>query len=184
MDEQQRTTNEPQSRKKNILQFIKFALFSASAGLIQIGSFTFLNEVVLKTDLFQNAMANSETFARIMQNEYGPCYLIALILSVIWNFTFNRKFTFKSANNIPIAMLKVLGYYAVFTPVSTILGNFFTAKFASFPAIEYIVLGITMVINMITEFLFQKFVVFRGSENTAVKDKDAAPAAEEAEAEV
>ena len=160
---------EQPSKKKDIFQFIKFALFSASAGLIQIGSFTLLNEVVLKTDLLQNAMANNETFARIMQNEYGPCYLIALILSVIWNFTFNRKFTFKSANNIPVAMLKVFGYYLVFTPVSTILGNYFTAKFASFPAIEYIVLGITMVINMITEFLFQKFVVFRGSENSAVK---------------
>ena len=171
MDEQQTTPMEPQSKKKYLLHFIKFALFSASAGLIQIGSFTLLNEVVLKTSFIQNAMANNETFARIMQNEYGPIYLIALLLSVIWNFTFNRKFTFKSANNIPIAMLKVLGYYAVFTPVSTILGNYFTAKFASFPAIEYIVLGITMVINMITEFLFQKFVVFRGSENSAVKGK-------------
>ena len=162
---------EQQSKKKNIFQFIKFALFSASAGLIQIGSFTLLNEVVLKTDLLQNAMASSETFARIMQNEYGPCYLIALILSVIWNFTFNRKFTFKSANNIPVAMLKVFGYYLVFTPVSTILGNYFTAKFASFPAI-------TMVINMITEFLFQKFVVFRGSENSAVKAEQEASAEE------
>ena len=165
---------EKQSNKKNILQFIKFALFSASAGLIQIGSFTLLNEVVLRTNFIQNAMANNDTFARIMQNEYGPIYLIALILSVIWNFTFNRKFTFKSANNIPIAMLKVLGYYAVFTPVSTILGNYFTAKYAHFSAIEYIVLGITMVINMVTEFLFQKFVVFRNAENTAVSKKEKA----------
>ncbi len=158
--------------KKNVLQFLKFALFSASAGLIQIGSFTFLNEVVMKTDWLQGLMADHAGFAKIMQNEYGPCYLIALILSVIWNFTINRKFTFKSANNIPIAMLKVFGYYLVFTPVSTLLGNYFTAKFAAAPAIEYIVLGITMVTNMVTEFLFCKFVVYRGSENTApVKQK-------------
>ena len=156
------------NKKKNILQFIKFALFSASAGIIQIGSFTLLNEVVIKTAFIQNLMNRSDTFAAIMQNEYGPIYLIALLLSVIWNFTFNRKFTFKSANNIPVAMLKVLGYYAVFTPISTLLGNYFTAKYADIKAIEYIVLGITMVTNMITEFLFQKFVVFKGSENSAV----------------
>lgn len=159
-------------KKGNILQFIKFALFSASAGIIQAGSFTLLNEVVVKLPAIQSAMASNETFAKIMSNEYGPCYLIALLLSVIWNFTFNRKFTFKSANNIPIAMLKVLGYYAVFTPISVIAGNYFTAKYAGFPAIEYIVLGLTMITNMITEFLFDKFVVFRDSENTAKEKKE------------
>ena len=168
-NDQEKIPQQTGSRKKNFLQFIKFALFSASAGIIQAGSFTLMNEVIIKLPFFQNAMDSSETFAKIMQNEYGPMYLIALILSVIWNFTFNRKFTFKSAANIPIAMLKVLGYYAVFTPVSVILGNYFTAKFAHVGAIEYIVLAITMITNMITEFLFQKFVVFRGQENTAEK---------------
>lgn len=158
------------SKRDNIIQAVKFVLFSASAGLIQILSFTFMNEVLVKTDFIQNAMANNETFAKIMSNEYGPMYLIALILSVLWNFTFNRKFTFNSSNNIPIAMLKVLGYYAVFTPVSVVLGNYFTAKFADFAAIEYIVLGVTMLCNMVTEFIFDKFVVFRDSSN---KDEEA-----------
>ncbi len=162
-------TKNKNNKNKNILQFIKFALFSASAGIIQIVSFTFLNEVVIKLPVLQNLIASNRAFAAVMQNEYGPVYLIALILSVIWNFTFNRKFTFKSANNIPVAMLKVLGYYAVFTPLSTVAGNYFTARFADTAAIEYIVLAITMVTNMITEFLFDKFVVFRGSENTAEK---------------
>lgn len=157
------------STKKSLPQFIKFALFSASAGMVQVGSFTFMNEILINLPFIQNAMHSNATFAKIMQNEYGPIYLIALILSVVWNFTFNRKFTFKSAANIPIAMLKILGYYAVFTPVSTILGNHFTARFADVPAIEYAVLGITMVANMVTEFLFDKFVVFRNQENTAVK---------------
>ena len=142
-------------------QFIKFALFSASAGIIQAGSFTLMNEVLLKLNFIQNLMQSNPTFGKIMENEYGPIYLIALLLSVIWNFTFNRKFTFKSANNVPIAMLKVLGYYAVFTPVSVILGNYFTAKYASFGGIEYVVLAVTMITNMLTEFLFDKFVVFR-----------------------
>ena len=150
-----------EKKKGGILQFIKFALFSASAGIMQAGSFTLMNEVLLKLSFIQNAMQNNPTFGKIMENEYGPIYLIALILSVVWNFTFNRKFTFKSANNIPVAMLKVLGYYAVFTPISVIVGNYFTAKYASFGGIEYIVLAVTMITNMLTEFIFDKFVVFR-----------------------
>lgn len=163
------SSNEKSS--KNVWQFIKFALFSASAGIIQIGSFTLMNEVIIKLSFFQNLMESNPTFAKIMSNEYGPMYLIALLLSVLWNFTFNRKFTFKSAANIPIAMLKVLAFYAVFTPVSVLLGNYFTAKYADIAVIEYIVLGLTMATNMITEFLYSKFVVYRNQENTAVKKK-------------
>ncbi|MCD7873295.1 MAG: GtrA family protein [Clostridiales bacterium] len=131
-----------------------------------------MNEVIIKLPFLQSAMEQNETFAKIMKNEYGPMYLIALLLSVIWNFTFNRKFTFKSAANIPVAMLKVLCFYAVFTPVSVLLGNYFTAKYADFAAIEYIVLICTMACNMITEFLYDKFVVFRNQEGTAVKNKN------------
>ena len=163
--------SEKKDSKQNIFQFIKFALFSASAGLIQVGSFTLLNEVLLKADFMQQIINSNETLGKVLTNEYGPCYLIALILSVVWNFTFNRKFTFKSAANIPVAMLKVFGYYLVFTPVSTILGVYFTNKFASFAAIEYIVLGVTMACNMITEYLFCKFVVYKNQENTAVSNK-------------
>lgn len=162
---------EQSNKKKNAVQAVKFALFSCSAGIIQLGSFTLMNEVLLKTDFIARMMSEHPGFAKIMQNEYGPIYLIALILSVLWNFTINRKFTFKSAANIPIAMLKVFGYYLVFTPVSTIIGNYCTAKFASFGGIEYVVLVITMLCNMITEFLFCKFVVYRNQEDTAVKEK-------------
>lgn len=163
--------SEKKVSKQNIFQFIKFALFSASAGLIQIGSFTLLNEVLIKADFMQQIISDNETIGKILTNEYGPCYLIALILSVVWNFTFNRKFTFKSAANIPVAMLKVFGFYLVFTPVSTVIGVFFTNKFAAFAAIEYIVLGATMACNMITEYLFCKFVVYKNQENTAVNNK-------------
>lgn len=167
-----------QKEKQSVGQFIKFALFSASAGIIQFGSFTLMNEVLLKLSFIQNAMANNPTFAKIMSNEYGPLYLIALTLSVIWNFTFNRKFTFKSANNIPIAMLKVLGYYAVFTPISTVVGNHFTAKYAGFAAIEYIVLILTMLVNMITEFIFDKYVVFREPAKPEEAEEEAVETAE------
>ena len=152
--------------KQSFGQFIKFALFSASAGIIQVLTFTLLSEVVIKLPAIQSAMESNATFARIMQNEYGPMYLTALILSVVWNFTF------KSAANVPVAMLKVFAFYLVFTPISTLLGNYFTAKFADVSAINYIVLGLTMATNMITEFLYDKFVAFRGQENTAVSKKD------------
>lgn len=152
----------------DVWQFVKFALFSASAGIIEAVSFTLMNTVLIKLPFIQNALETNETFAKIMNNQYGPMYLVALLLSVLWNFTFNRKFTFKSASNVPVAMLKVLAFYCVFTPVTVIAGNYFTSKFASVAAIEYIVLGCTMACNMITEFIYDKYVVFRDS----LKKKD------------
>lgn len=130
------------SRKQNFFQFIKFTLFSASAGIIQFGSFTLLHELA--------------------GLPYWPCYLFALILSVIYNFTVNRRFTFKSAANIPRAMMMVFGYYCVFTPLSTLWGD----ALASIGWNEYIVLAGTMVINFVSEFLFTRFVVYRNSINT------------------
>ncbi|MCD8322191.1 MAG: GtrA family protein [Oscillospiraceae bacterium] len=131
------------SKKDNILQGVKFTLFSCSAGIIQAVSFALLNELT--------------------GFPYWPSYLIALTLSVLWNFTLNRRFTFKSAANVPVAMLKVLGYYCVFTPISTVVGNYLTETLGW---MEYLVLAGTMVTNFVTEFLFDRFVVFRDSINT------------------
>lgn len=130
--------------REELWRTIKFVLFSCSAGLIQIGSFTLLNEFVFK-------------------GHYWPSYLIALILSVIWNFTLNRRFTFQSASNVPIAMLKVLGYYAVFTPLSTLLGGYLADTLGWN---EYLVTVINMLLNFVTEFLFQRLVVFRNTIDT------------------
>jgi putative flippase GtrA len=128
--------------KREFIRFIKFTLFSASAGLIQTGLFYLL-------ELF---------FAN-----YWACYLPALIASVVWNFTLNRRFTFKSAANVPVAMLKVFAYYAIFTPSSTILGNWLVeVRFAGSPAIDTIVFLGTLVVNFVTEFLYQRYFVFRG----------------------
>ncbi len=139
------------TKKQNLVQTIKFALFSTGAGIIQTVSFTLLNEV--------------------FKLDYWAAYLPALVLSVLFNFTVNRKFTFKSAANVPIAMLKVAGYYCVFTPLSTWGGELLdTWLKASFPAIaswnEYIVLALTMLLNLTTEFLFCRFVVYRNNINT------------------
>ncbi len=157
------------SKKESRLQAVKFALFSASAGIIQVVSFTLMKEVILP-----NLHIENEKIMNILSSEYGVCYLIALVLSVLWNFTFNRKFTFKSAANVPIAMLKIFAFYCVFTPVSTILGNTVTSR-VDWEPIAYIVLACTMATNMITEFLYCKFVVYKNSINTndlAKKEKE------------
>lgn len=135
-------------RKKELFRTIKFVLFSASAGIIQIVSFTLLNE-----------------FSGL---SYWPCYLISLVLSVLWNFTLNRKFTFQSANNVPIAMLKVFAYYLVFTPLSTIGGNYLVEVLHWN---EYLVTAINMIFNFVTEYLYDRFVVFGKSIDTNERAK-------------
>ncbi len=134
------------NKKKEFWRVVKFTLFSASAGLIEIGSFTLLNELTGWS--------------------YWPCYLIALVLSVLWNFTLNRKFTFQSAANVPVAMLKVALYYAVFTPLSTLLGNYLAETLGWN---EYLVTALNMLLNFVTEFLYQRFFVFGKSIDTAKK---------------
>ncbi len=123
--------------KKELLRMIKFTLFSISAGLIEAASFALLNELTAWS--------------------YWPCYLIALVLSVVWNFTLNRRYTFQSAANVPVAMALTLLFYAVFTPLSTILGQYLADKGWN----EYLVTGLNMVANFVLEFLWQRFVVYR-----------------------
>ena len=122
---------------------LKFVLFSISAGLIQV-----VAEVVM---------------LELVHAAPWLSYLVALVLSVLWNFTLNRKFTFQSAANVPIAMLKVAGFYLVFTPLSTLLEHYLADTLAWN---EYIVTFLNMLLNMVTEFLFQRFVVYRKSLDT------------------
>lgn len=132
------------NNKKQLLQAIKFTLFSVSAGVIQIGSFALL-EIFIK--------------------DYWIPYLVSLVLSILWNFTLNRRYTFKSAANVPVAMIKVFGFYLVFTPLSTYLGNLAESVGVN----DFIILIITMLANFVLEFLFCKFVVYRGKEDTLEK---------------
>ena len=128
---------------------VKFVLFSISAGVIEAGSYFILNEFT-NIDRYTNL---DEVFG----NEYGLTYFIALVLSVVWNFTLNRKFTFKSAANVPVAMLKVFGYYCVFAPVSI----WWTVSLTNGGWNKYIVLLLTMLVNLVTEYLFTRYVVYR-----------------------
>lgn len=124
-------------KHKELIRSIKFILFSLSAGIIEFASFALL-------DAFTPW-------------PYWPKYLIALVLSVLWNFTLNRKFTFRSAGNVPIAMLKVALFYVVFTPVSTLLGNYLAETLGWN---DLLVTVLNMALNLVTEYLYDRFVVF------------------------
>ena len=132
-------------KNNSLWQMIKFTLFSASAGIIQVASFT-----VMET---------------VFHLPYWPSYLTALILSVLWNFTFNRRYTFRSDANIMRSMLLVGLFYVVFTPVSTWWGDALTKAGWN----DFLVLALTMLANFVLEFLYQRFVVYRGQiDNNAV----------------
>ena len=127
--------------KKQLWQAVKFTLFSISAGVIQIGSFAIME---------------------IFIHDYWIVYLISLVLSILWNFTLNRRYTFQSAANVPVAMGKVFGFYLVFTPLSTYLGDLAEQAGVN----DFVILIVTMLANFVLEFLFCKFVVYRGKEDT------------------
>lgn len=134
---------------KEFKRVVKFTLFSIGAGLIEMGVFALLNE--------------------LLHLPYWVSYFIALVLSVLWNFTLNRKFTFQSAANVPVAMMKVAAYYVVFTPLSSWLEHYLTM---SLGWNEYLVTAINMVLNFVTEFLYQRFFVFGKTIDTKKTGKD------------
>ena len=141
------------------LRTLKFTLFSISAGVIQI--------------------ASAALFKEVLHFESWLSYLLSLILSVLWNFTVNRKYTFRSDADIKRAMLLTALFYAVFTPVSTwwvaaLTGeNPFSGEPAKEENLNYWIVQIgTMVINFVTEFLWQRFVVYRNRVDTTVKPKN------------
>lgn len=130
-------------KRTEITRVALFVVFSVSAGVIELGSFALLNELT--------------------EWSYWPCYLIALTLSVLWNFTLNRRFTFRSTTNVPRAMALVALYYCVFTPATTLLGNYLAETLLWN---EYLVTGINMALNLSTEYVYDRFVVFGKSVDT------------------
>jgi putative flippase GtrA len=134
------------TKKKEMIRMTKFMLFSISAGVIEAAVFTLMNE-----------------FTAL---KYWPCYLTALVASVLWNFTLNRQFTFKASNNIPVAMIKVAVFYVVFTPITTVGGNYLVEVLGWN---EYLVTAINMVLNFVTEYLYDRFIVFGATIDTKEK---------------
>ena len=134
-------------KKKELLRTIKFTLFSISAGLIEIVVFSVLRSGI--------------------KLPYNWSYFIALVASVVWNFTLNREFTFKSTANVPLAMFKVGIFYLIFTPASTFFGDFLVSKGWN----DYLVTGINMLCNFVLEYLYDRFFVFKGTIDTKEKKK-------------
>ena len=60
-------------------------------------------------------------------------------------------------------MLKVAAFYAVFTPLSTLLGNYL-AEDLKWNGI--IVTLINMALNFVTEYIYDRYVVFRTTLDT------------------
>ena len=136
-------------KNKELIRTIKFTLFSVSAGIIQILLFTLMNE--------------------LLHLDYWVSYLTSLVASILWNFTINRKVTFKSSNDVRLSMLLVFLFYLVFTPVSTILGDIAEKNLVN----EYIILAVTMLSNFVLEYLYTRYVVYRNSCDTIVtKEKE------------
>ena len=135
------------TRRQEVWKFFQFVSFSISAGLIQILIYTLLSEAT--------------------QLSHWQAYLPALIASVLWNFTVNRRFTFKSVSNVPVAMSKVTAYYLVFTPLSTWWVSALDNLSPDSTLWGYIVLIGTMLINFVTEFCIYRFWVYRTSINTS-----------------
>lgn len=136
-------------KKKEFIRMSKFLIFSISAGVIEAAVFALLNEL---TNL-----------------PYWPCYLSALVLSVVWNFTLNRQFTFKAANNIPVANGKGCSFYVIFTPITTVGGNYLVETMGWN---EYLVTAMNMVLNFATEYVYDRFFVFGKMIDTKVKDNE------------
>ena len=130
--------------KKNLWQMLKYAIFSVSAGLIQTGSFILLYNVIFRE---KTAL-------------YDLSYIVSLVLSILWNFTLNRKYTFQAVVNVPVAMLKVAAFYLVFTPVSTWLGQIAVDAGWNGNLVQIL----TMFANFVLEFAYFKFVVFKGKD--------------------
>ena len=137
-----------QNKFKELIRVLMFTIVSISAAIVQAGTFALMNE--------------------LCKWNYWLSYLISLLLSVLWNFTINRKVTFKSANNYKVAMLLVLLFYVVFTPVSTILGQLAENNNVN----EYTILVVTMLSNFVLEFLYTRCIVYKNSCDTAVRKEN------------
>ncbi len=138
------------AKHKELLRTIKFALFSVSAGIIEMVLFTLLTAVT--------------------GWDYWPRYLIALVASVLWDFTLNRQFTFQSAGNVPAAMIKVAIYYMIFTPLTTVGGNYLAEGLGWN---DFVVTALNMCLNFVTEYLYDRFIVFGRTIDTNKRAKNA-----------
>ena len=147
-------------KRKTLFQIIKYAICTASAGLIEFITFTILT----KTPIL-SSMANEKVWFFTENNlAWFVATAIALFLSIVWNFTINRKFTFKSAGNVPRAMSLAFLFYVPFFPFKL----WFNSYMPEHLGVDSLLIEvITMLINGVLEFCWQKFVIYRKEQDTA-----------------
>ena len=163
------------AKRKGVVQFIKYALCAASAGIIQIVLFSILQTVLPKD------MGNIHFIVEDMQLGTFIATTVALCASILWNFTFNRKFTFKDAGNVPLAMFLAFLFYVPFYPFQTWYVHTIKTLLSQHISVDgagIIAEASVMAINFALEFIWQKFVVFRKS-----KDKNSAQTQQDQAAE-
>lgn len=150
--------NAKKEKRKGVMQFIKYALCAASAGIIQLVLFTVLQAVI---------PSNGKTIHFIVEDMDLVTFIattVALCASILWNFTFNRKFTFKDAGNVPKAMVLAFLFYVPFYPFQTWYVHTIKSLLVDAIGVDgagIIAEGTVMIINFALEFMWQKFVVFR-----------------------
>lgn len=155
-------------KRKGVMQFVKYALCAASAGIIQLALFSILQAAIPATD---------KTIRFIVEDIELVAFIattVALCASIIWNFTFNRKFTFKDAGNVPKAMVLAFLFYVPFYPFQTwyvctikkLLLEHMNEDLAGI-----IAEGTVMIINFALEFMWQKFVVFRKKKEDVIEEE-------------
>ena len=174
----ERVREEKKQKRKTLVQAIKYACCTASAGVIEIVSYTVLYEVL---PIDKAVMIDFITHVEL-RNFVST--LIALTLSILWNFTINRKFTFKSAGNVGRAMFLAFLFYVPFFPFKLWFNGYMPSYLAAGAAsaagvtvveylekhviINYAVEVCTMLINGVLEFCWQKFVIYRKEEGSAL----------------
>lgn len=150
--------------KKEVWRGVKFLLFSISAGAIQA-----ISSLLLKLVILDRVIDPEATLTFIIEQPTSTFIAdtVGLALSILWNFTFNRKFTFRAANNVPIAMLLAFVFYVPFYPFQIWYVATIEEQLVNMGSWGFIIgLGTCMIINFVLEFLWQQFVVFRGKVDT------------------
>lgn len=151
-------------KKENFIQVLKYTLCAGSAGVIEAASFALLIWLLGLTVKDSQSFTNINFLGSEMNWIQIVAQMVSLALSVVWNFTLNRKFTFQSNANVPKVLALAFAFYIPFYPASTLFVGWFAAYLTGAGAIVvagYLPKALAMIANFVLEFVWQKFFVFR-----------------------
>jgi len=120
---------------KSTKQALKFMFFLIIAEIIQAALFTLFSEIFLL--------------------DAWKCHLISQIFSVFLLFFLNHHYTFKASERLFTALLLTAVFYLFFTPLSTLYVREMAARHN-----RYLVELSILLINLVLEFLYSKYLVY------------------------